>query len=61
LLLIEDNRDLSQFLKNKLQKEFNVIISDGTDAIEKALEIIPDIIICDINFLIKMVLKFAKY
>jgi DNA-binding response OmpR family regulator len=26
-----------------------VIISDGTDAIEKALEIIPDIIICDIN------------
>ncbi len=49
LLLIEDNRDLSQFLKNKLQKEFNVIISDGTDAIEKALEIIPDIIICDIN------------
>lgn len=34
LLLIEDNRDLSQFLKNKLQKEFDIIISDGTDAIE---------------------------
>ena len=49
LLLIEDNRDLSQFLKNKLQKEFDIIISDGTDAIEKALEMIPDIIICDIN------------
>lgn len=49
MLLIEDNRDLSQFLKNKLQKEFDIIISDGTDAIEKALEMIPDIIICDIN------------
>lgn len=49
LLLIEDNRELSQFLNNKLQKEFEIILSDGTDAIEKALETIPDIIICDIN------------
>ncbi|MCT2406078.1 substrate-binding domain-containing protein [Chryseobacterium antibioticum] len=49
LLLIEDNRDLSQFLKSKLQKEFDVLLSDGTDAIEKALTIVPDIIICDVN------------
>ncbi len=49
LLLIEDNKDLSQFLKNKLQKEFDVILSDGTDAIEKALQLIPDVIICDVN------------
>ena len=49
LLLIEDNKDLSQFLKNKLQNDYEIIISDGTDAIEIALEEIPDIIICDVN------------
>lgn len=49
LLLIEDNKDLSQFLKNKLQNEYEIIISDGTNAIEIALEEIPDIIICDVN------------
>ncbi|ROI03246.1 helix-turn-helix domain-containing protein [Chryseobacterium sp. G0240] len=49
LLLIEDNRDLSQFLKNKLQNEFDIQLSDGTDAIEKALHTVPDIIICDVN------------
>lgn len=49
LLLIEDNIDLSQFLKNKLQNEYEIIISDGTNAIEIALEEIPDIIICDVN------------
>lgn len=49
LLLIEDNRDLSQFLKNKLQNEFDIQLSDGTDAVEKALHSVPDIIICDVN------------
>ncbi|MBM7420249.1 MULTISPECIES: substrate-binding domain-containing protein [Chryseobacterium] len=49
LLLIEDNRDLSHFLQNKLQNEFDVLLSDGTDAIEKALQSVPDIIICDVN------------
>lgn len=49
LLLVEDNRDLSNFLKNKLQSEFDIIVSDGTDAVEKALNMVPDIIICDVN------------
>lgn len=49
LLLIEDNRDMSQFLKNKLHNDFEIILSDGTDAIDKALNIVPDIIICDVN------------
>ena len=48
ILIIEDNRDLLLFLKNKLQLEYNIHTSDGTDAIEKAFEIVPDIIICDI-------------
>lgn len=49
VLIIEDNTDLSYVLKKKLSSEYHVSISDGTDGIEKALEIIPDVIICDLN------------
>ncbi len=49
ILIIEDNRDLSQFLQNKLQTEFEVFLSDGPDGIEQAIEHIPDIILCDVN------------
>lgn len=49
LLLVEDNSDLSFFLSKKLQNEFDVLVSDGTDAIDKALSEIPDIIVCDVN------------
>jgi YesN/AraC family two-component response regulator len=49
VLLIEDNTDLVQYLKGKLNIEYLVHYSDGTDAIEKALELVPDIIICDVN------------
>jgi len=49
ILIIEDNTDLSYLLKKKLLGDYRVELSDGTDAIEKALEIIPDDIICDIN------------
>lgn len=49
LLIIEDNRDLCHLLKKQLQDNFNVYISYGPDAFEKALELIPDIIICDLN------------
>ena len=49
VLIIEDNPDLVKYLKGKLSSEYSVHISDGTDGIEKALEIIPDIILCDIS------------
>ena len=49
ILLIEDNPDLIKYLKGKLTAEHKVYVSDGTDAIEKALELVPDIIICDVN------------
>lgn len=49
LLIVEDNTDLVTFLKNKLSLEYTVTTSDGSDAIEKALETIPDIIVCDVN------------
>ncbi len=48
ILIIEDNPDLLSFLEKKLKVEFDINLSDGTDAVEKALEIIPDIIICDL-------------
>lgn len=49
ILIIEDNHDLSLLLHKKFNPFYRVILSDGTDGIEKALEIIPDVIICDLN------------
>jgi signal transduction histidine kinase/AraC-like DNA-binding protein len=49
ILIIEDNRDLLLFLKSKFMLEYDIHLSDGTDALEKAFEIIPDIVLCDIN------------
>ncbi|MFA9190722.1 substrate-binding domain-containing protein [Flavobacterium sp. FZUC8N2.13] len=60
LLLIEDNIDLVHFLKSKLSNEYVVHTSDGSDAIEKATEIVPDIIICDINLVDKDGYEISK-
>ena len=60
ILLIEDNIDLVTFLYNKLSNQYVVHTSDGSDAIEKALEIIPDIIICDINLVDKDGYEISK-
>ncbi|GLB53582.1 sensor histidine kinase [Neptunitalea chrysea] len=49
LLVIEDNRELVTFLENKLQDEFEVLVSDGSDALSKAQEEIPDVILCDVS------------
>ena len=49
VLYIEDNKDLSDFISNKLSVEYNIFTSNGFDAIEQSLEIIPDVIICDLN------------
>tara|TARA_R110002049_G_scaffold279949_1_gene459084 strand:- start:43404 stop:46157 length:2754 start_codon:yes stop_codon:yes gene_type:complete len=49
ILIIEDNPDLITFLRNKFIGEYEVHCSDGSDGIEKALELIPDVIICDVN------------
>ncbi|MFA9195016.1 substrate-binding domain-containing protein [Flavobacterium sp. FBOR7N2.3] len=60
LLLIEDNIDLVHFLRSKLSNEYVVHTSDGSDAIEKATEIVPDIIICDINLVDKDGYEISK-
>lgn len=49
ILIIEDNRDLAIFLRNKLMLEYEIHLSDGTDAIGKAFEKIPDVVLCDVN------------
>jgi len=49
LLIIEDNSELITFLSNKLSTTYQTVVSDGTDAIDKAFELIPDIILCDVN------------
>jgi signal transduction histidine kinase/AraC-like DNA-binding protein/AmiR/NasT family two-component response regulator len=49
ILYIEDNNDLLDFISRKFSDEYTFYSSDGTDAIERALELIPDIIMCDLN------------
>lgn len=49
ILLIEDHLDLANYLSRKFKDSFEVEISDGSDGIDKAIELIPDIIICDVN------------
>lgn len=49
ILYIEDNKDLLDFISHKFSTEYTFFSSDGTDAVKKALELIPDIIICDLN------------
>ena len=49
ILYIEDNRELLDFVSLKLSTEYSIYTSDGTNSIERALELIPDIIICDLN------------
>ncbi len=49
ILLIEDNEDLVKYLSSKLKLEYNLSISNGYNVLEKAFEVMPDIIICDVN------------
>ena len=49
ILLIEDNRDLTLFLNNKLGGEYDMLLSDGTDGPQMAFEHVPDVILCDVN------------
>lgn len=49
LLVIEDHLELVTFLEHKLQDEFEVLISDGSDALSIAQQEVPDVILCDVN------------
>lgn len=48
-LLIEDNQDVLHYLKSFLAKQYDLeIASNGIEGIEKAIRLIPDIIISDV-------------
>jgi len=49
ILIVEDNKDVREFIKYSLEDKFNTIeAADGETGIEKALEHIPDLIISDV-------------
>lgn len=49
ILIIEDNNDLKEFLKNRLEGTYEILTAnDGDDGINKAFDIVPDLIISDI-------------
>lgn len=49
LLIIEDNADLLDFITSKLKEDYIVSRCNGTKAIEMAMELMPDIVVCDLN------------
>ncbi|KAB1156950.1 hybrid sensor histidine kinase/response regulator transcription factor [Flavobacterium luteum] len=49
ILIIEDNPDLLDFIAAKLNEDYTVSRCNGTNALEIALELIPDIVVCDLN------------
>lgn len=49
LLIIEDNMDLCRLLVKQLKNDSNTYISNGDGAFKKAVDLIPDVIICDLN------------
>ncbi len=49
VLLVEDNRDVREFIKGYLKEDYSLIESNnGLDGFEKAIEHIPDLILSDI-------------
>ena len=48
-LIVEDNKDVAKYIGTCLGNEYKLhYAKDGKEGIDKALEIIPDIIICDV-------------
>lgn len=49
LLIVEDNHDVAYYICTQLDKKFNVYFaSEGQEGLDKALEIMPDLIITDL-------------
>ena len=49
LLIVEDNRDVIAYIKRCLDRKYQIAVAyDGQKGIDKALELIPDIIISDV-------------
>lgn len=49
LLLIEDNHDVANYVSRLLHTQYNLHVAfDGQEGLEKAIQVIPDIILCDV-------------
>ena len=49
ILLVEDNRDMQQFINRRLEGQYRLITAfDGKEGLSKAIEQVPDLIISDI-------------
>lgn len=49
VLIVEDNRDLTEYLQHNLATEYRVVsAADGKSGLEQAFELIPDIIVSDV-------------
>jgi signal transduction histidine kinase/DNA-binding response OmpR family regulator len=49
ILIIEDNDDLNSFLNNRLEGSYEVLTAkDGNEGMNKAFDVVPDLIISDI-------------
>lgn len=49
ILIIEDNDDLNSFLSNRLEGSYEVLTAkDGNEGMNKAFDVVPDLIISDI-------------
>ena len=49
LLFVEDNEDLCRYLMNAFQTDYRVVIAkNGKVGLEKAMEILPDVIVSDV-------------
>ena len=49
LLIIEDNADVTEYIISCLEKDYSLQTArNGKECVEKALEIVPDVILCDV-------------
>lgn len=61
ILVIEDNDEIRDFIKNSLQKNYNIdTAKDGTEGLEKAFETLPDLIVSDVKMPGKDGLEICK-
>jgi signal transduction histidine kinase/DNA-binding response OmpR family regulator/ABC-type xylose transport system substrate-binding protein len=49
LLIIDDNPELREFLKSRLEQQFDVLEAEnGTTGLKQAFDYLPDLVICDV-------------
>ena len=54
ILIIEDNADLREFLKNRLEANYEILeAEDGASALQQAFDTVPDLIISDVVIPVK--------